>query len=74
MVYSAIKNRPFNYAKVIFADLSARLKEADRKKIVAYPRFLSAVLKAGMPFYPTEGNFFIPTISLKILDAGITEH
>ena len=73
MVYSTIKNRPFNYAKVVFSDLAAKLKEADRKKIVAYPRFLAVVLKAGLPSYPTEGNYVIPTISLKSLDAGIKD-
>ena len=49
--------------------MAARLKENDRKTIVAYPRFLSAILKAGMPSYPTGGNYFILTINLKIKDS-----
>ena len=61
MVFSAIKNRPFNYAQVTFDDTVACLKEPERKSCVAYPRFLSAVLKAGMPSYPTEGNYYILT-------------
>ena len=73
MVYLAIKNRPFNYAYVIFDDMAARQKEPERKNCVAYLRFLSTVLKAGMSSYLTEGKYFILNISLKSFDAGFKD-
>ena len=73
MVYSTIKNMLFNYARAIFDDMATRLKENDRKHCVAYSRFLAAILKAGMPSSPTEGNYYIPTISLESLEAGIKD-
>ena len=40
---------------------------------MANPPFLSGQLKTGMPSDPVEGNYFLPNINFKIIDAGVKD-
>ncbi|KAJ9565666.1 hypothetical protein OSB04_001632 [Centaurea solstitialis] len=69
MVYSAIKNRKFDYVRHIWEDMVKKIKNKNRVVNVPYTRFFSAVLELHMgDAYPTEGNFNNYTLGMKFLD------
>ncbi|KAJ9541769.1 hypothetical protein OSB04_028275 [Centaurea solstitialis] len=69
MVYSALKNRKFDYVRHIWDDIVKKIKAPKRQSNVPYTRFFSAVLELHMKSaYPTEGTFNNYAIGPKILD------
>ncbi|KAJ9545288.1 hypothetical protein OSB04_024995 [Centaurea solstitialis] len=69
MVYSAIKNRKFDYVRCIWDDMIKKIKHMTRVVNVPYTRFFSAVLALHMgDNYPTEGNFNNYALGVKFLD------
>ncbi|KAJ9544417.1 hypothetical protein OSB04_024124 [Centaurea solstitialis] len=69
MVYSALKNRKFDYVRHIWDDMVKKIKAPKRQANVPYTRFFSAVLELHMKSaYPTEGTFNNYAIGPKILD------
>ncbi|KAJ9545329.1 hypothetical protein OSB04_025036 [Centaurea solstitialis] len=69
MVYSAIKNRKFDYVRCIWDDMIKKIKHRTRVVNVPYTRFFSAVLALHMgSAYPTEGNFNNYALGVKFLD------
>ncbi|KAJ9547801.1 hypothetical protein OSB04_020344 [Centaurea solstitialis] len=69
MVYSAIKNRKFDYVRCIWDDMVKKIKNKNRVVNVPYTRFFSAVLELHMgKAYPTEGNFNNYALGVKFLD------
>ncbi|KAJ9547854.1 hypothetical protein OSB04_020397 [Centaurea solstitialis] len=57
MVYSAIKNREFDYARSIWDDMVKKVRSKNRVVNVAFTRFFSAVLELHMgENYPKVGN------------------
>ncbi|KAJ9565707.1 hypothetical protein OSB04_001673 [Centaurea solstitialis] len=69
MVYSALKNRKFDYVRHIWDDMVKKIKAPKRQANVPYTRFFSAVLELHMKTaYPTEGTFNNYAIGPKILD------
>ncbi|KAJ9552775.1 hypothetical protein OSB04_016820 [Centaurea solstitialis] len=69
MVYSAIKNRKFDYVRCIWDDMVKKIKNRTRVVNVPYTRFFSAVMALHMGTnYPTEGNFNNYALGVKFLD------
>src|SRR5581483_1631097 len=69
MVFSAIKNRRFDYVGHIWEDMLAKVRDPRRTLNIPYIRFFSAVLKLHMKEnYPTDGTFNNFGLSLKIID------
>ncbi|KAJ9542728.1 hypothetical protein OSB04_029234 [Centaurea solstitialis] len=69
MVYSAIKNRKFDYVRCIWDDMVKKIKNKNRVVNVPYTRFFSAVLELHMgATYPSEGNFNNYALGVKFLD------
>ncbi|KAJ9541350.1 hypothetical protein OSB04_027856 [Centaurea solstitialis] len=57
MVFSAIKNREFDYARSIWDDMVKKVRNKNRVANVAFTRFFSAVLELHMGAnYPKVGN------------------
>ncbi|KAJ9558100.1 hypothetical protein OSB04_012714 [Centaurea solstitialis] len=57
MVFSAIKNREFDYARSIWDDMVRKVRSKNRVANVAFTRFFSAVLELHMgENYPKVGN------------------
>ncbi|KAJ9540982.1 hypothetical protein OSB04_027488 [Centaurea solstitialis] len=69
MVYSAIKNRKFDYVRCIWDDMLKKIKHRTRVVNVPYTRFFSAVRALHMGTnYPTEGNFNNYALGVKFLE------
>src|SRR5581483_3764554 len=69
MVFSAIKNRRFDYVGAIWEDMLSKVKDSKRTPNIPFIRFFSAVLELHMKQnYPTDGTFNNYAISLKLLD------
>ncbi|KAJ9542664.1 hypothetical protein OSB04_029170 [Centaurea solstitialis] len=69
MVYSAIKNRKFDYVRCIWDDMVKKIKNRTRVVNVPYTRFFSVVLELHMrTAYPKEGTFNNYALGPKFLD------
>ncbi|KAJ9555546.1 hypothetical protein OSB04_010160 [Centaurea solstitialis] len=69
MVYSAIKNREFDYARSIWDDMVRKVRQKNRVVNVAFTRFFSAVLELHMgENYPKVGNSNNYALGPKFLD------
>ncbi|KAJ9542546.1 hypothetical protein OSB04_029052 [Centaurea solstitialis] len=69
MVFSAIKNREFDYARCIWEDMVKKVRNTKRVANVAFTRFFSAVLELHMgPNYPKIGNSNNYALGSKFLD------
>ncbi|KAJ9566852.1 hypothetical protein OSB04_002818 [Centaurea solstitialis] len=69
MVFSAIKNREFDYARCIWEDMVKKVRNTKRVANVAFTRFFSAVLELHMgPNYPKIGNSNNYALGPKFLD------
>ncbi|KAJ9560217.1 hypothetical protein OSB04_005377 [Centaurea solstitialis] len=57
MVFSAIKNREFDYARSIWDDMVKKVRSKNRVVNIAFPRFFSAILELHLgDNYPKIGN------------------
>ncbi|KAJ9560929.1 hypothetical protein OSB04_006089 [Centaurea solstitialis] len=69
MVYSAIKNREFDYARSIWDDMVRKVRSKNRVANVAFTRFFSAVLELHMgENYPKVGNSNNYSLGPRFLD------
>ncbi|KAJ9544070.1 hypothetical protein OSB04_023777 [Centaurea solstitialis] len=69
MVFSALKNRKFDYAHHIWDDMVKKIKNKNRVVNVPFTRFFSAVLEMHMgDAYPKEGTFNNYALGHKFLD------
>ncbi|KAJ9541498.1 hypothetical protein OSB04_028004 [Centaurea solstitialis] len=69
MVYSAIKNREFDYARSIWDDMVRKVRSKNRVANVAFTRFFSAVLELHMGAnYPKVGNSNNYSLGPRFLD------
>ncbi|KAJ9541278.1 hypothetical protein OSB04_027784 [Centaurea solstitialis] len=69
MVFSALKNRKFDYAHHIWDDMVKKIKNKNRVVNVPFTRFFSVVLEMHMgDAYPKEGTFNNYALGNKFLD------
>ncbi|KAJ9541569.1 hypothetical protein OSB04_028075 [Centaurea solstitialis] len=69
MVYSAIKNREFDYARSIWDDMVKKVRSKNRVVNIAFPRFFSAILELHLgDNYPKIGNSNNYTLGPRFLD------
>ncbi|KAJ9545140.1 hypothetical protein OSB04_024847 [Centaurea solstitialis] len=69
MVYSAIKNREFDYARSIWDDMVRKVRSKNRVANVAFTRFFSAVLELHLgENYPKVGNSNNYSLGPRFLD------
>ncbi|KAJ9552801.1 LOW QUALITY PROTEIN: hypothetical protein OSB04_016846 [Centaurea solstitialis] len=69
MVFSAIKNREFDYARFIWDDMVKKVRSKTRVVNMAFPRFFSAILELHMgDNYPKVGNSNNYTLGPRFLE------
>ncbi|KAJ9556806.1 hypothetical protein OSB04_011420 [Centaurea solstitialis] len=69
MVFSAIKNREFDYARSIWDDMVKKVRSKNRVVNIAFPRFFSAILELHLgDNYPKIGNSNNYSLGPRFLD------